>query len=159
MYNQLDIEEDEYEFEKIVDHYFKNGVLLLNVRYIGDTLGEQNIAEVPFKILKKYLPIELARYVKNYVAEASRQKCIYNICSTEVLNGNTRYTKCIFTMKEIYRGYRIVPARRDKKNAPEAKYNMLRALKTKPSRNQRNKMIMVREKLVSKYLTVPYRDL
>ena len=41
----MEIKEDEWEFEKIVDNYFNNGVLLLNIRCVGDTLGEDNILE------------------------------------------------------------------------------------------------------------------
>ena len=32
MYNKLEIEENDYEYEKIVDHYFKNVVLFLKSR-------------------------------------------------------------------------------------------------------------------------------
>ena len=39
----MEIKEDEWEFEKIVDNYFNNGVLLLKVRYVGDTLFKDNI--------------------------------------------------------------------------------------------------------------------
>ena len=45
------------KFEKISDHYFKNGVLLLKVGYDGDTIGEDNIIEIKFIILKKDVPI------------------------------------------------------------------------------------------------------
>ena len=31
LYNQFYIEEDDYNFEKIIYHYFKNGALLLKV--------------------------------------------------------------------------------------------------------------------------------
>ena len=39
MLNQFEIEEDDYDIEKIVDHYFKNNVLFLKFRYVGDTPG------------------------------------------------------------------------------------------------------------------------
>ena len=70
-------------FDTKFDQYFKNGVMLLKVRYFDETLVEDNIIEVPFSILKKYLTIELARYVKNYSVESSIRKVIYNICSTK----------------------------------------------------------------------------
>ena len=69
LYNQLEIEEDNYDFGKIIDHYFKNGVTFLKVRYFVDTLGKDSIKLVPFSTLNKYIPIELARYVKNYAVE------------------------------------------------------------------------------------------
>ena len=31
------------KFEKVSDHYFKNGVLFLKVGYVGYTLGKYNI--------------------------------------------------------------------------------------------------------------------
>ena len=43
LYNQLEVEKDYYEFKRIVDNYFKDGVLLLKVSYVGKTLGEDNI--------------------------------------------------------------------------------------------------------------------
>ena len=57
--NQLEIEGDDCDFEKIVYHYSNNGDLFLNFGCVGDTLGEDNIIEVSFRILKKYPPIEL----------------------------------------------------------------------------------------------------
>ena len=54
MYTQFDIEEDDYVFDKIADHYFKNSFLFVQFRYVGDLLGEykynrsniQNIEEI-----------------------------------------------------------------------------------------------------------------
>ena len=89
----MDIEEDYYDFENCFDRYFNNGVLFLKAGYVGDTLNEDNIIKIPFKILKKDLPIELARYVKNYVVEASRWKGIYNAWYIKVLKGHTRAVK------------------------------------------------------------------
>ena len=57
MYNQLYIEEYDYDFDKIINQYFNNCFLWFNFGYIGDTLGKYNIIEVPFIILKKDVPI------------------------------------------------------------------------------------------------------
>ena len=57
MYNQLNIEEDDYKFENVVDNYFKNGVMLLKVKYVGDNLGKYNTIKVPFRIFKEDVPI------------------------------------------------------------------------------------------------------
>ena len=99
MYNQFYIEEDDCWFYEIVDRYFNNVVILLKGGYVGDTLGKDNIIEVPFIILKKDLPIELVRYVNNCVVEASRQKVLYNSWSTKVLKGQTRAVKNLYRMK------------------------------------------------------------
>ena len=46
LYNQLEVDKDDYEFKRIVDHYFKDGILCLKERYVGQTMGEDNTAEV-----------------------------------------------------------------------------------------------------------------
>ena len=48
LYNKLEAEKDHYEFKSIVDNYFKDGILLLKMRYVVETLGEDNITEVWF---------------------------------------------------------------------------------------------------------------
>ena len=39
LYNQLEVDNDDYEFERIFYHYFKYVLLLLKDRYVGETLG------------------------------------------------------------------------------------------------------------------------
>ena len=46
LYNQLDIDKDNYESEIIVDTYFKVSILLFKVGYVGETLGEDKIMDV-----------------------------------------------------------------------------------------------------------------
>ena len=74
MYNQLDTEYDYYDFDNVFNHYFNNDVLFSKVWYVGNTPGEENILDVLFGILNIYGPIELSRYIKSYVVEASIQK-------------------------------------------------------------------------------------
>ena len=45
LYNHLEVEEDYYEFEKSFGNYFKDGILFLKVRYVGETLEEDTIME------------------------------------------------------------------------------------------------------------------
>ena len=78
--------------------------MFFKVRYVGGTVVKDNIIEVPFIILKKDVHIELARYVDNYIIEASRRKVVYNAWSTKVIKGHTRAVKRLYIMKEIYRG-------------------------------------------------------
>ena len=59
--------------------------MLLKVRYISDTFGEDIIIEVRFGILKKYGTIELTIYMNNCVVAASRWRVINNAWSTKVL--------------------------------------------------------------------------
>ena len=41
----MEVEEDYYEFEKSFGNYFKDGILFLKVRYVGETLEEDTIME------------------------------------------------------------------------------------------------------------------
>jgi hypothetical protein len=57
IYNQLQVEEDsDYEFEKIVDHKWNDGILPLTARFQGATTA---------------VPLECAKYIKNYVIISS----------------------------------------------------------------------------------------
>eukprot|EP00957_Ditylum_brightwellii_P111741 8522724-Ditylum_brightwellii.AAC.1 len=58
IYIEHDITKNDHEFEKIVDHTFKEGVLILKARYQNNTIGEYHILDVPFDILKKDAPIQ-----------------------------------------------------------------------------------------------------
>ena len=75
----------DYRFDCIVDYYFDQGILLLKVNYVcGD--NQVHTLEVPFLILKKDAPLELARYIQQHVIEMKRggryntwsKKAIYN---------------------------------------------------------------------------------
>jgi hypothetical protein len=73
IYNQFQVEDDSaYEFEKIVDHKWSDGILILTVRYRGAT-DDGHIMEVPFQVLKNDVPLECAKYIKNYIVDSSRQ--------------------------------------------------------------------------------------
>ena len=81
----------------------------------------------------------MARYVKDYVVEASIRKLIYNSWSAKSLKGYNRTVRCLYRMKGIVRGYRIVATRRTKKYTLEVKFKITRALRTKIPCNQCNK--------------------
>ena len=154
LYNEMDRSNDEYEFEKIVDHYFKDGALILKARYWSDVLGEDNILEVPFGILKKDYPMDVARYVKNYVVEKSRRDGQFNAWASKVLKANARRIKRMYRMKEIDRSFRIGVLKqsgRDKQLSrlrliSKSKSTVPRALKKKISKNARNQRKEMREK-------------
>ena len=69
--------------------------------------------------------------MKNYVVGASRWKVIYNSCSTKVLKVHTKAVKCLYTMKKVNLGYRIVVTRISRKNLPEKKPKITREFKSK----------------------------
>lgn len=101
IYDQFEVEEEEeenYEFEKIVDHYFQDGVLVLKVCYQGE--ATDNIMDVPFPILKKDVPIEIAQYVRLYVIDEKRNG-FYNEWATKVIKNHTR---CV---RRLHRTYNI----------------------------------------------------
>ena len=55
------------ESEEIFDHYSKEGIFFLKAGYVGETLREDNTMEVIFEDLKKDVPVELERYIRNHV--------------------------------------------------------------------------------------------
>ena len=50
----------------------------MKARCVVETLVEDNMVEVIFEDLKKDVPVELARYTRNHVVEASRRKGPFN---------------------------------------------------------------------------------
>ena len=91
----MEVEKDDYEFERIFDHYFKDVILLLKERNFCGTLVEDNIKGVIFEDLNKDVPVELARYIRNHVVEASRRKGHFNAWALNFLKGNTRAISCL----------------------------------------------------------------
>ena len=61
----------DYKFERIVDYRFEKGVLMLKANYFDDDVQTKTL-EIPFSILKKYVPLELEKFIKNNVAEERR---------------------------------------------------------------------------------------
>ena len=108
----MEVEKDDYEFKGNIDHYFKDGILFPKYIYVGDNLEENNIIEVRFEDEINYVPVELARYIINYVLEASRRKGSFNDWAVNFLNGHTRDIRRLYHVKEIGRGYRLEMARR-----------------------------------------------
>ena len=102
--------------------------------YVGNNLGEDNITEVWFEDLKKDVPFKLARYIRNYVVEASGRKGPFNTWGFKVINGQNRSIRCMYPVRDIDWGYRLKMDRRDKKKSLEAKSNMAIALKSKMSK-------------------------
>jgi hypothetical protein len=130
MYDQLQMEDDDrHEFHKIVDHRFDNGVLILNVQYQGEI--EETILEIPFSTLKKDVPIELARYIRNKVIDKKRNG-YYNLWSTKTLKIHTR------VIKRLYRAYNVRATLRTTRQR--------RVTKNRESRNARNAKIERPEK-------------
>ena len=60
-------EEEDYEFNCIKDHKWTEGSLVLDVE-----LTSGKIINIPFDLMKKDRPLELARYIRNHVVENKR---------------------------------------------------------------------------------------
>lgn len=99
--DQFDGEENEdpnYQFDCIVDHYFKDGILYLKVKYYDDNLVEDTVLEIPFSILKKDVPVELAKYIRSKVLEHKRNGH-YNTWAKTTLKAHNR------TVRRLHRYY------------------------------------------------------
>ncbi|MGH7955291.1 MAG: hypothetical protein ACREOZ_04955 [Gloeomargaritales cyanobacterium] len=60
----------DYEFDRIVDHKFDDGVLKLRVQYFGT--DNSHYTDVSFDILKQDVPFDLAKYIREHVMESTR---------------------------------------------------------------------------------------
>lgn len=71
MYDQYQEEMNEsMVYQQIVGNQIKDGMLILEVTYIGST-GEETYT-IPFSVLKKDVPVELAKYIRDQVLEERR---------------------------------------------------------------------------------------
>ena len=79
--------------------------------------------DVPFNILKKDVPVELARYVRNFVVEQDRRKGYYNGWALEILKNHTRAIHCLywlFATDVIHRSHCTWRAKKNREG-PKAK--------------------------------------
>eukprot|EP00957_Ditylum_brightwellii_P127797 9746495-Ditylum_brightwellii.AAC.1 len=58
LYNELDLQADNYELDIIVDHHFKDGILILKARYYSQLNNSNDVWEMPFNVLKKDAPLK-----------------------------------------------------------------------------------------------------
>ena len=75
------------EFNSILEHKFKDGVLIFKTRYMGDV--DEAIVDIPFGVLKKDEPVIVAGYIKEHVVEDKRQGH-YNTWAKKTLKYHTR---------------------------------------------------------------------
>ena len=67
----------------------------------SETIGEDKTMEIPFTVLKKDVPIELARYIQNFVMEESHQDGFYNKWAKKTIKAHT------WTVRRLYRAYGV----------------------------------------------------
>ena len=139
LHDQFEVENDEdYEFDRIVDHEFKNGILMLKVRYQGE---KDNVLDIPFSVLKKDVPLELAKYVRDHVVE-SRRKGRYNTWALDFIRNHSR------AIRRLYRIYNVDPPSKKVRQdcVPSFATRTRRAKQNRMSKNARNAKIKHREK-------------
>eukprot|EP00980_Cylindrotheca_fusiformis_P010182 scaffold2267_cov92-Cylindrotheca_fusiformis.AAC.1 len=118
MYNQFQIEDDpDDRFDKIVDHKFTNGSLVMIARYIGESDTEQ-LLEVPFESLKKDVPLECAKYIQRYVLDTSNKRGLgtYTTWAKKVLTQHSRAVRRLHRAYNTGRTIRTQLSRRAKMN-------------------------------------------
>ena len=104
----------------------------------GENLGEDKITEVQFEDLKKDILVELTRYIRNHVLEASMRKGTFNVWAVKFPKIHTRDNRCLYHVKDIDRGDRLEIDGRGCKKSLEDKSNIQRTLKLNMSRNEKN---------------------
>ena len=97
-FDSRDKELDQMGFNSILDHKFKNGILIFKTRYVGDI--DEAIVEIPFGILKKDEPVIVPRYIKEHVVEDKRQGH-YNTWSKKTLKYHTRTIRRLHRLFEM----------------------------------------------------------
>ena len=105
-------EEEDYEFNCIKDHKWTEGSLVLDVE-----LTSGKIINIPFDLMKKDRPLELARYIRNHVVENKRGG-IYEMWAKKIIkqaNQTIRTLKHYHNIKRLER-LRIVRTRRMSRN-------------------------------------------
>ena len=132
LYDQFEMENDtDHNFHRIVDHYFKQGSLIIKAIYSDNNEVEYTV-EVPFSIIKKDVPLEVARYINQNVVE-NRRGGKYNTWSKSVLKTHNR------SIRRLHRIY--LPIYTVTRRASSNRKNKLRQ-----SRNQRLAKDRFREK-------------
>ena len=91
--NILNEDEDDYEFNQIINHKWEQGMLILEIE-----LQSGKTYKVPFNVIKKDRPIEVAKYIKNKVVE-NRRGGKYNTWAKKIL---VRAQRTIRRLKRIY---------------------------------------------------------
>ena len=132
--DQFQVENDsDYRFDRIVDYRFEHGVLLLKANYVCDD-NQIHTLEVPFSILKKDVPLELAKYIREHVVEM-RRGGRYNTWAKKVITNHHR------VVRRLYRQYNInIFSQRSRRTVKNTKAAI------RKSTNARNAMKKSREK-------------
>jgi len=118
--DQFQMEDDDsHDFECIVDHTLSNSGLTLKVKY--SSCDDTETFDVPFRVLKKDVPLELAKYIRDKVVEGNRRTGHFNTWAKTFLKNHSR---TICRLHAYYNTGRTIRARKNR-------------TRNGPSRNQR----------------------
>jgi hypothetical protein len=137
LYDQFEMEDDvNYKFDRILDYEFKDGVLLLKARYLDDDIGKHTLT-VPFPILKRDVPLEVAHFIRDNVVEDKRGG-YYNTWAKHTLKAHAR------GVRRLYRAYNV-----------DLLYRVYRTRRAKMSKNARTEMQTIHKNKVKMGIEVP----
>jgi hypothetical protein len=152
LFNDMEMQDDDYQLDVIVDHSFRDGMLILKARYYSNSTETKDVWETPFNIIKKDAPIEVAKYISNNVVETSRRNGYYGNWARNTLKHASRSIKRLHRLYNVHKTYRVNVARR---SAINRRLDQVKgdketvtpdAVKKKLSRNARNKKKGAQEK-------------
>ena len=149
LYDQFEMEDDvKYHFDRILDYHFENGVLLLKTRYLDDDIGEHDLT-VPFQVLKKDVPVELAKFIRDKVVEESRNGH-FNTWAKNTLKVHARGVRRLYRIFNIDKTCRTRRAKTNRmsknaRNELETKTTNKVKMGVKIPRNTREALIFDRE--------------
>jgi hypothetical protein len=107
LYDQFEMEDDvNYNFDRILDYEIKDGVLLLKARYLDDDIGEHTLT-VPFPILKRDVPLEVAHFIRDNVVEDKRGG-YYNTWAKHTLKAHARGVRRLYRAYNVDALYRVI---------------------------------------------------
>eukprot|EP00957_Ditylum_brightwellii_P058693 4451394-Ditylum_brightwellii.AAC.1 len=109
-------------------------MLVLKARYYSEVLGEDNIMDISFNIMKKDNPVVFAQYIKEYVVDALQRNSVYSTWANKLLKQNGRVVQRNRQTRELTWGKIL-----DKEAIPPG-------IKKKISRNKRSAKNKKKEK-------------
>ena len=110
LYDHQQLRDDaDHNFHSIVDHSFVNSTLILTVKYVSD-LTDDCTLKVPFSILKKDVPLELARYIRAHMMDPKRNG-YYATWLKRMLRTHNRYVRCLYRIYNIDHAAHILKQR------------------------------------------------
>ena len=105
-----DYHEDDYQFDKIVDHSFQEGVLMLKTRYWSAIMDDTILIEVPFPIAKKEQPVAIAKYIRQYVQD-ERRNGFFNSWAQKTLKAHSRSIRRLHRLYNVDASMRVMKMR------------------------------------------------